>query len=79
MVIIAKGVIVTTVTGWLWWKTTAVSFLWGGPIGIAAGLASLVIGLYIFAHRTSPKKRAITALDVMREGIKKWAAGGSEG
>jgi hypothetical protein len=71
--VIAHGVVLTTVTGILWWKTTAVVMLVGGPVGIGLGLAAMLVGLYVFVQRTSPKKLAITALDVMRVGINRWA------
>jgi hypothetical protein len=73
--IIAYGVVVTSTVGLLWWETTTVSILFGGPVGIGLGVLSLAGGFYLFAQKASPKRRAITALDVMRDAINKWAEG----
>lgn len=70
--IIAIGLTATNVTGMLWWKTTTVTILFGGPIGIAIGIASLSVGIYVLSLKAPVKKRAVMALDVIKKGIDNW-------
>lgn len=72
--IIGIGLTATTVTGMLWWKTTTVTILFGGPIGIAIGIASLAVGIYVLSVKAPVKKRAVMALDVIRKGVENWVA-----
>ena len=71
--ILAHGVVATTIAGSLWWKTSVVSILFGGPVGVAIGIASLCLGIYVASRKVSPKRRAVAALDVMRRALRSWA------
>jgi len=70
--ILAVGLTATTITGALWWKTTTVTILFGGPVGIAIGVASLALGIYILSKKAPVKMRAVVALDVIKNGIESW-------
>jgi len=76
--IIAIGLTATTVTGALWWKTTTVSILFGGPIGIGIGIASLAVGIYVLSLKAPAKKRAVMALDIIKKGVETWGATDSQ-
>jgi len=72
--IIVHGLAITTVTGMLWWKSTTVSILLGGPIGIVIGLTSLAAGVYVLSLKAPSKKRSVVALDIIKDGIDNWVA-----
>jgi hypothetical protein len=72
--IIVYGLAVTTTTGILWWKSTAVSILLGGPIGIAIGIASLAAGVYVLSLKAPSKRKSVVSLDVIKKGIDNWVA-----
>jgi len=75
--IIGHGLIATTVTGMLFWKTSIITILWGGPIGIALGVLGIATGFYFLAKQVSAKQKAIIALDVIKKAITEWGSFGS--
>jgi hypothetical protein len=75
---LAIGLTATATTGMLWWKTTTVTILFGGPIGIAIGIASLAVGIYVLSLKAPAKKRAVMALDIVKKGIENWVATDSQ-
>lgn len=70
--ILAYGVVATSTSGVLWWQATTVTILFGGPVGIAAGLGSAAVGIYMLSRKTSSKKLAATAHDIIIKSITLW-------